>query len=488
MRKYKSLIALAVVLVVLVAAYIIVTKVIKFDDNTTDKPNIETIRITDGSKDDINKLTITNAGGTLIFEQKEIEEKVETKNEDGTVNTDTVKKIVWQPISPAGWSVDSNQVNSVAINAISMTADKLIEENAQDLSAYGLDKPQATIKMELKDGSVVVLELGSLTPTGGAYYAKTADKNTVYTVGTYTASRLLSNKVDLMNKSVLEGDYTTITELSMTRNSVNVFSGYKKSDLEWEITEPILCSADESIFKMLDSISKITASSFVETELINLEKYGLDKPNYEFEYTMGDEKLFLKLGKKISDGSEIYATLGKEVFVLSTSNLTFMDKPIEEIINPFVYLPNIQGVSRLEVHMDGRVDVSIIKADLEDKKNDSFIFNGKEISGDEALDKLYRKYYQGVIGTRVETVEPDAQPSGKPEFTFVYTSNKDNSVTTVELIPKDESLLYAMRNGVYTGLTVSKKPFDEKDDDFPGLRQAYENLTKALEEKEKSKE
>ena len=71
---------------------------------------------------------------------------------------------------------------------------------------------------------------------------------------------------------------------------------------------------------------------------------------------------------------------------------------------------------------------------------------------------------------------------------ITYTSNKDNSVTTVELIPKDESLLYAMRNGVYTGLTVSKKPFDEKDDDFPGLRQAYENLTKALEEKEKSKE
>lgn len=51
-----------------------------------------------------------------------------------------------------------------------------------DPALYGLDNPQLRIVVQLRDGTEVQVEMGNLTPDGGAHYARQRGYNELYTV------------------------------------------------------------------------------------------------------------------------------------------------------------------------------------------------------------------------------------------------------------------------------------------------------------------
>lgn len=159
MKKYKSMILLLSVFVVVLVLYFVMGKI---NQMQAEKDTEETIMVTDFSS--LSSLEYTNGETTMSFIK-----------EDGT----------WKVKDNEEFNLDSDAVETIA-NALSQIEAVRVLEGADELSAYGLDDAAYTITMETESGVTFTLYIGD--ETGDGYYATTNDKVVVYTIGSSAVS------------------------------------------------------------------------------------------------------------------------------------------------------------------------------------------------------------------------------------------------------------------------------------------------------------
>lgn len=460
MKLYRNAIILVVIVALLGGAYYFISKN-KAADNSTDDSTTDTIKLTDYTTDQVESLTLQNPDGTFVIVKKDKD---------------------WVLSSPTDLNADSSVLSSIVINAASVTADKLVEENVQDLSTYGLSKP-ILVKIKLTDGKEKALEIGDMTPTKGGYYAKVSGENKVYVVGSYTAEKLVTGRNSLRKKALFGITSDIITMLSMDRKSQNLFASARDADNNWSMTRPIKGSMNSTALSpMLEALANTTVTEFIEEKPTDLSKYGLDNPSYAFDFNTTTAGAFkLLLGDEKTKGSEIYAKLdGKdEVFSIDSSAFTFLDKPLREIIEVFAYIVNIDQVSKIDLTMDGQIismtiDVYKDKDGKTDTDKDKFTVNGKDASGKNADDKQpFREFYQSLIGIGLDEIDVAGTPSGTPEVSVKYTLKSSPGTMQVDFISRDANYYYVVKNGEYAGILVKK---NKQDYGVLGMKDAYKRM------------
>ncbi len=487
MSNFKKLLIPAIVLIILVAAYVIVQNLPQKEEEDT-TPAAETIQIFDFVKDDIEEIRIDNRDEPLWFRYTAIQVEEEETKEDGTVEKKLVDRKVWQAVQPEGMKVNSSSVDSIAWNANTLKAQKIIEENPSDLSVFGLDNPVKLIFI-MKDRTEHNLFVGNETPTKGAFYVRKNDEPVVYTINSYEAGKFLQTKFDLMVKDIYTKtyEYDNFASISFIRKGNKVFDAGIDEEKTWWLSYPIEAEArSENLYTITQALTEITVSEYIEENAEDLQKYGLVNPSYIFEYSVGGEGYKLALGNKAPDGGGFYAVLNNEnlVFTVSDSNFTFLDKPIEEIVSSFVHLQNIADVSGLRVTLDGRTHISKINVDSDDEDKSTYEFNGILLTGDEDSDYIsaFKKYYQGAIGLLVNKIVLDVEPLPEnPEVSVEYTL-KNGEKILIELVSTPDNIsYYALKNGKYTGITLRKAQLN--DESFGGLRYTYNQLVEKLKER-----
>jgi hypothetical protein len=467
MKFYKNAIILVLIVALLAGVYVLVTRT---KPESTDYTS-DLIRLTDYTSDEVESVTLENPEGIFVIVRKDEE---------------------WALSSPADLKYDSSVLSSIVINASSIVADRLVEENAQDIAKYGLDDP-VIVKLKTKDGKETVLEVGDVTPTKGGYYIKFAGKNDVYVIGTYTGDYLVKDRNGMRSKKLFDFVSDDISNLSMDRNGQNVFRSFKEKDdiNSWTMTEPIKGSMNSStLFPMLEALSGTMVNEFVESKPSDLAQYGLDTPAYEFEFdtaTTGTYKLLM--GDEKKKGSTIYAKLDNsdEVFTVDISAYTtFLDKPLKEIVSVFAYIVNIDQVKKIDLTMDGKTTNMVLDVYKDEEGNsdadkDKFYVNGIDASGkDENDDQPFREFYQALIGISLDEIDVDGKPERDAEITVNYTL-KDGSMK-VEFIPKDENYYYVVRNGEYAGILVKK---NKKEFGIVGMKESFNTMMDFLSSQEK---
>ena len=406
------------------------------------------------------------------------------KNSDGTFVI-VKKDDEWALSTPTDLRYDSSQLSSIVINSAAIVADKMVEENAEDLSIYGLDDP-ATAIIKAKDGTSVTLEIGNQTPTGGGYYVKRAGENKVYTISKYTGDKLTSGRNDIRTKQLFDITPDDIQKFGLNRKGQNIFISEKIDDT-WNMVAPIKGSMnDTSFLPMLEAIAGTEVVEFVDDDPEDLSVYGLDKPTYELIFsTEATGEVKLQMGLELKNASTIYAKLDgvDEVFTIRTSPFTFLDKPLKEIVNIFAYIVNISEVKKIDLTMDGKtthmeLDVYLDEEGNMDSDKDKFYVNGVDASGKNENGKQpFRQFYQALIGISIDEIDVDGDPAGgKADITIDYTL-KDGSMK-VEFIPKDEYFYYVVRNGEYAGVLVKRKNKGEFGID--GMKEAYNTMMEFL--------
>ena len=464
MKLYRNAIILVVIVALLGGAYFLINKNKQSGDNSTDIPTTDSIKLTEYTSDQIESLTLQNQGGTFVIVKK---------------GTD------WVLSSPTDINADSTVLSGIVINASTIMADKVVEENAQDLSLYGLVNP-ILVKLKATDGKETTLEIGDKTPTKGGYYVKLSGESKVYVVGAYTADRFVFSRNDLRVKTLFSITPDMINRMDLDRNGQNVFTSTMNADNSWTMSQPIKGSVNSSALSpMLEAIVQTTVKEFVEDKPADLSKYGLDNPSYVFGFgttTAGAFKLLL--GDEKTKGSEIFAKLdGKdEVFTIDSTAFNFLDKPIEEIVDVFAYIVNIDQVLKIDFTMEGKttnmtLDVYKDAEGKTDVDKDIFKVNGKDASGkDEEDDQPFRKFYQSLIGISLDEVDVNGAPSGTPEISINYTLK--TGTMKVDYISKDANYYYVVRNGEYAGILVKK---NKQDYGVLGMKEAYKTMMDFLE-------
>ncbi len=484
MKNMKKIIALLVVLVVFIAAYILLPKIIKSDDpeeSVTPGASEDSVDLVEFTRDQMDKLIITYGDDAYTFTKKDVEVESESAKDDGT--TEIVKKTETRWVTD-DFIANHTAVNDIALSMETVTTKRLIEKDAKDLSIYGLDGSR-TLTAHTTGGAIATIEIGDMTPTSDGYYVKKGDNNDVYTIYSYTGGTLTKSKFDLMSKS-LYGDLVIkdddMTTLSLTKDGTKVFeSKQRAAGGEWQITFPVDRKADYTdLSKHIQWLNTAAIASFVEESPTDLAQYGLDKPKYVFEYNLRGVNHTLKLGT-LKD-SAYYAMFDDMdvVFTVDSTNLTFVDLAVLDLVDTFIYIPMIYDVEKLVINIDGRTDTMVIDVNQDDSTTEKYVFNGTEMATDNQK-TMFKRYYQGAIGFMGERLDLNAVPSGKAFITLTYTlkqAGDDGKVVTVELIPTpDDYGYYMVKNKVYSGMIIGKRQLDKADG---GIRTAYQNLVDAL--------
>ena len=151
----------------------------------------------------------------------------------------------WQILQPKPYPADPDTASSLVSALSSVSADKTIEDNATDLSAYGLANPQIDVSVIRKDGKTDELLLGDDTPTNSGTYAKRANDPHVYTVLSFVKTSVDKSLNDLRDKRLLTFDNDKLTRVELQAKGAPVEFG-KTGANEWTILKPKPMRADSS--------------------------------------------------------------------------------------------------------------------------------------------------------------------------------------------------------------------------------------------------
>lgn len=160
--KMIKLIALIILLLASLFAYAIVGKINK-DKEEKEKESEESSSITVGATetDKITAFSYLYNGVEYQF-QKESD--------------------IWHCTNDTSIELDPNLMNNLLDNFSKVTASRMVEESATDLSQYGLNQPYNEIKVTDVDGNTIVYQIGNQNQTVKSYYMKIDSSNTVYLI------------------------------------------------------------------------------------------------------------------------------------------------------------------------------------------------------------------------------------------------------------------------------------------------------------------
>lgn len=161
MKKYRTMIILLAVFVVLIGLYFLMQYVNKIQ---TEKGQDETIMVTEIGN--LSAMEYTDGETTMSF----------TKSEG-----------VWTVTDNSEINLDSDAVDTIA-NALSQVQAVRVLEGADELSSYGLEEPEYTIKLKADSGTEVTLYIGDAVD--GNYYATIGDKVVIYVIGNFAVDAL----------------------------------------------------------------------------------------------------------------------------------------------------------------------------------------------------------------------------------------------------------------------------------------------------------
>lgn len=213
--KKRSLIVVAVfVLCLLVVLGILLLTQVDVSISTDDTTEDTTTYVYSGSRDDIATMVISNEYGEYTV----------TQDDDGTFTIDELE----------GLNQNSTTLAAAGNCISSITAQSLVEENAEDLAKYGLseDDPTAKVVVTLNDGTEYTVYYGidSADSTSSTVYVRMGDSNDVYTVLSNSSRYFYYAKEDFISLIIL-------SELTSTSTSPTIdYMIVTRKDLDYDIT------------------------------------------------------------------------------------------------------------------------------------------------------------------------------------------------------------------------------------------------------------
>jgi hypothetical protein len=151
----------------------------------------------------------------------------------------------WRMVAPQPLALDQDTMSSMQSTLSGLTSDKLIEQNATDLSTFGLNQPTLDVSITRKDGKTDRFLIGDDTPTGSGAYAKLASDARVFTVTSTVKTTLDKRPDDLRDKRLMTFDGDKLSRVELVAKGAPVEFG-KNGQGEWTIVKPRPMRADGS--------------------------------------------------------------------------------------------------------------------------------------------------------------------------------------------------------------------------------------------------
>lgn len=452
-RKKKNmltfLLLISSVIILLVAYLLLLDRNKKKEEADADKEEDTSIMLTSINEEDVSEVRVLNASYEF-----------------------TVKKEgdVWLLKGEEAFPLNQTVAENLISKICSLNAIKLVLDEAEDLSEYGLSTPGITVTIVQKDGTKQTLNLGDTLATESNYYASMNDENAVYVVSSSIYSAYDKSRSDLMEvEDVPTISSDLITGLKISSNQYDSFTllNDENSKLDysggglypWYIKEYYSndVNADtEAVNELLSNYTSISMSSGVDYRKENLSDYGLDNPEtalsiWYLEEEGGEEKeLTLFFGKQDEEGNYYVRMENSDrTYLMSASKVETLCKvDVFGLTSKMTNLINIDSITGFDIQYGTNQHSYTIKTEEE---TSVFYVDGVEYDEDAA----FRAFYQKVIGLTVDGIMTETiDESTKPVVEITFHLKNDvaskygdmirDGEFHVEYLPYDEEH-YAVR-------------------------------------------
>lgn len=255
----------------------------------------------------------------------------------------------WQITSPKQLAADQEAVSSLLSSLSPLNSDRLLEEKAADLNAYGLAKPAAEISVMEKNNKSEDLLLGDDTPTSSGAYAAVKGDPRVFIIATYNKTSLDKSENDLRDKRLLTFDAEKLSRVELTAKKETIEFGRNKD--QWQILKPKPMRANQSAVEDLvrslgDAKMELSAT---EDEKKDLSTFNGGKPVATARVTDVAGTQELQVHKNKDDYYAKSSTVAGVYKVLSSVG-TSVDKGLDDFRNKKLFDFGFVDPEKIEIH------------------------------------------------------------------------------------------------------------------------------------------
>lgn len=241
-------------------------------------------KLVDAANDDITGLD-------LVFADREIQ----LRRDGGQ----------WKLVKPVQDEADEPAVKAL-LGAISGARVTKTIENAGDLAAFGLDRPDPTVRLAIRDKPGPTIHVGKNTQIGGKTYVRVGDEPAVRLTASSLKFALNKQAKDLRDKQLLSFQDDQVQRVDIRQGSET--AALVRKDKEAWTVEPGGHPADAT--EVRSYLASLRSTRAVDFPAVETATAGLETPRLAVTVTLeGGATQTLALGSETAVGSakQIYA-------------------------------------------------------------------------------------------------------------------------------------------------------------------------------------
>jgi hypothetical protein len=263
----------------------------------------------------------------------------------------------WQITSPKSLAADQDAVSSLLSTLSPLNSDRLLDEKATDLNAYGLAKPSVEISIAEKNKKTEDLLLGDDTPTGSGVYAAVAGDPRAFIIASFNKSSLDKSLNDLRDKRLLTFDSDKLSRIELTAKKQTIEFGRNKD--QWQILKPRPMRADQfpvqDLIRSLQDAKMDLTSADDEKKSASAFNSGTVVATAKVTDVSGTQELQVRKSKDdYYTKSSAVAGIYKVMSTVGTS----LDKSVDDFRNKKLFDFGFSEPEKIEIH-DGTKSYSL---------------------------------------------------------------------------------------------------------------------------------
>lgn len=440
-RKKRQVIIFTVLLVIVAAAAAVLLLTMPSGNGEGGSSSSNTVSTMDkiiGKKDQFSSVEVTNEHGSYTIYAKTEDSQTVYKIE-GYEQLDVVSDVTSAIVTNCSDVIPSRNLGAV-----------------DNLSEYGLDKPQVTMKVKFSDGESLTMYVGDSAVAEHSYYVKLDNSDNVYITG--LSDYLFMRQEDALNLAMVyaikndeDGNAVTSVIGRITLTGANypdtiVIDQNQMTDesdplygYSYILSAPRRAPlGSDVITNFTPYLEKVVAEEVVVANPTEeqLAEYGFDQPAASISYIVNDQEVRLTAGK--SDGDYVY--LMKEgnnaIFKIKASDVPWLSVSEFDLRNPLVFVVYLSSVENIRVTTADGTFAFNRERELNEEKTaeqgrnmydyKSF-YQGTELNAD-----YFSQFYQVLIGVSKDKFPEGETPSGpadiRIEFEYYDEFNRENTV------------------------------------------------------------
>jgi len=377
----------------------------------------------------------------------------------------------WRLSKPVDAPADETTVTNLLTAVSTCEVKKTLDDVPDNLAPFGLDQPQATVTLKLKDKEIPAIRVGKTSPVGNSTFVQRADEKKIYLTSSAFHSGMDKQVKDLRDKQILQFNDDDIRKISLMGGGRDVL--LSKSDDSWTLEKPAgPYPADATAVRsLLSTLRSLRATDFPAEG--DLGAYGLEQPRLTVTLVSGkdDNEQQILLGGE-SDKKELYLKLGNRPTVYTVGSYVFkdVDKNVNDLRDKTVLAFDKDEVTRVEV-AQGDEKPFVLRRDKEE-----WTLDGATGQPDRTKITQFITDLHDLKGYSIASDRPDSDTQfglSPPRLTITVHGKDDQTVGTARLgsySPEANKTEYsAARAGSPTIFLVREylyKRLDKKPADF----------------------